>query len=878
MNFRQALHRLLALSRKRRLERELNGEIRVHLELAEKDLIAAGTPPDEARQAARRNFGGIEQMKEDHRDHRSFSWIEVLAKDFRYGLGGLARDPGFAIVAIGVLALGIGANTAMFSLVDAVLWKPLPFPEPERIVRVWEVPKPGLHNGTSTLTFLDWKRQDTIFEALSVEQPTKVALTTGGEPTGLAGTLVSADYFKAFGVQPQIGRAFLPADDQPGAAPVIVLSHAAWQTRFGGDPGILNRDLILDGEPNRVIGVLPPGSFDRDVASFWKPLIFAPEQMTRGSHWITAVGRLRPGVSIQQAQAQMNALRASLAKFMAPWKKDWTFGVEPYGQLLVGDRLRQSIYLAFGAVLTVLLIACSNVANLLLAKGAGRRKEMALRAALGATRARLIGQLLTESLVLCLFGGAAGIAVAYVFIRAAVPLLAASLPPTADVALDLRVLAFAAAAAMTVSVLVGLLPSLQISLGKLTQTLNQSGRGSSGSTAVLRRTIVAGEVAVSLVLICGAALLFKSLVNLQQVDAGIRIENIITMSADLPLAKYPTPESAVQFYQAATERIQTVPGIERAAVSQDLPLQGVRGGELMIVRGFSEPLVVRFKRVDPQYFKTLDIALESGRGIGDRDRAGAPRVIVINQELARHLSKYFHIANPVGQEVRMSLPGYGKKEGSMETVQIVGVIHNEHTGDLQAPVELVSYIPLAQVPRQDIKIVARTLGDPSAAVSAIREAVRQIDPNLPLADVRTMEEVKQRNLTWAKQPTWVIGAFAAVAALLAALGLYGVLSHAVTQQRREIGIRMALGARSADVLSHVLRNALSMVVIGLAIGLAGAFALTRFMKSLLFGVSVLDPLALAVACVSMTLIGLLAAWIPANRAARVDPMSALREG
>jgi len=874
MKPRSTVARLLALFRGRKLDHELDDEILAHLELAEHDAIARGLIPEEARQSARRNFGGIEEMKENHRDYRSVRWVDNLLRDFRYGMGSLARDPGFAVVAIGLLALGIGANSAMFSIVDAVLLKPLPFPEPERMVRVWETP-PGLRNGTTTLTFLDWKRQTDIFEALSVESPTKAAVATSGYPARVAGKQVSADYFQVFGVKPQIGRAFARGEDQPGADRVVVLSHAFWQTQFGSDPGVLNRDLVLDGEPHRIIGVLPAGSFDRDEAVFWTPLIFAPDQLNRGQHWLNPIGRLRAGVSLEQARAKMTILRASLNDVI--YQKDWGFAVDPFAQMLVGDTLRRSIYLAFGAVVMVLLIACANVANLALAKGTTRRKEMALRTALGATRGRLIVQLLTESLVLCILGGVAGVALGALLLHTAAPLVAAALPFTADLSMDLRVLGFAAIAVMAVLILAGLLPSLQTSFGTLSNALNQSPRGSSGSNAAVRRTIVIAEVAASVVLICGAALLFKSLEKLQQVDAGVRIDHVITMSTDLPSAAYPSPASAARFYEAVVQRLQTVPGVEQASVSQGLPLQGVQWGEYMRLPGVEQPLLVRLKLADPWYFSALQIPIESGRGIEKRDRAGAPPIVVINQEVVRQLSKSFGVANPIGRTVGIDVPGYGPIPESLVNMQIVGVIRSERTAALNAPPELVAYIPLAQAPRQDIKLVVRARSGPAAAMPGIREAVRQIDPHLPLGDVMTMEQVKEESMLWATQPTWVVGAFAGVAALLAALGLYGVLAHAVMQQRREIGIRMALGARSSDVLSHILRSAFSMLIVGLAGGLAGAFALTRVLKGLLFQVSALDPVALAVACVLMTLVGILAALIPASRAARVDPMRVLRD-
>jgi putative ABC transport system permease protein len=418
---------------------------------------------------------------------------------------------------------------------------------------------------------------------------------------------------------------------------------------------------------------------------------------------------------------------------------------------------------------------------------------------------------------------------------------------------------------------------LRTSFGKLSNALNQAARGSSGSSAAVRRTIVIGEVAASVVLICGAALLFKSLAKLQQVDAGVRIDHVITMSIDLPTAAYPSPESAARFYEAVVQRLQAVPGVEQASVSQGLPLQGVQWGEYMGLPGVREFLLVRLKLVDPGYFGALEIPVEAGRGIEKRDRAGAPGVVVINQEVVRQLSKTFGIANPVGRTVGIDVPGYGPIPESLVNLQIVGVIRSERTAGLNAPPELVAYVPLAQAPRQDIKLVVGTRSGPAAAMPGIREAVRQLDPNLPLGDVMTMEQVKERSILWARQPTWVVGAFAGVAALLAALGLYGVLAHAVTQQRREIGIRMALGACSGDVLSHILRSAFWMLIVGLAGGLAGAFALTRLLKTLLFQVSALDPVALAAACVLMILAGMLAAWIPASRAARVDPMTVLRD-
>ena len=875
MTLRRAAASFIALMRYRRLDRELQDEILAHIELAERDALARGLSPEEARRAARIRFGGIEQVKEEHRDQRSLRWIETLLRDFRYGLSSLRRDPGFAVVAVGVLALGIGANTAMFSIVDAVLLKPVPFPEPQRMVSLSEAE--GTHRwGVSTLNFVDWKRLNTVFEALSAESPANLTTMMNGEPTRLLGRLVSADYFQVFGVKAQLGRTFASGEDQPGAARVVILSHSAWQERFGGAADILNRDLLLDGEPHRIVGILPASSFDRGNALFWKPLVFTPAEQTRDSLWLSVVGRLRPGVSLQQAQAEMRKLSAQLASVNPFWKKGWTAAVDPFGRQLVGTRLRQMIYVAFGAVLMVLLIACSNVANLLLARGSARTREMAVRAALGASRGRLVGQLLAESLALCVLGGAAGVALAYLLLRAALPLLSLSLPSTAEVGLNPLVLGFAAAIVLGVSLLVGLLPSLRASSGALSASLNQATRGSSGSRALLRRIIVIGEVAVSLVLICGAALMFRSLLNLQNGDAGVRIEKVIAASVGLPSRAYPTPESAVQFVQAVMERLQAIPGVEQAAVASDVPLQGVNETEVIVAPGLYG-LNVSFKRVDPHYFSTFDIPVLSGRGFGDEDRRGTPPVIVVNQELATRVAQALGVADPVGKVIGISHGFYVELKAALTQFQIVGVIRSERIGDFHDPGRPVVYVPLAQMPQQRLNLIVRTRGEATAVVPGIREAVRQVDPRLPLGAVATMEQVKQRSFTDSRQSAWVIGAFALVAALLAAFGLYGVLAQTVTQRRREIGIRMALGAGPREIVSQVLRNALAMVVVGLAIGLAGAFALTSAMQTLLFQVSALDPLAFIIACTSMTLVALLAVFLPATRAVRVDPVTTLRD-
>ncbi len=877
MTIRRAIAGLRALSQKHRLEQELQNEILAHLELAERDALARGLSPEDARLAARRQFGGIEQVKEQHREERSAQWLEILFRDVRHGMASLVRDAGFTTIVVIVLAIGIGANVAMFSLVDAVLLKPLPFPQPERIVRIWEAPRLGVTNATSTLDFLDWKRMSTSFEALSAEVPASAALVSSGEPVRLPGKLVSSGHFKVFAATPLLGRTFRPEDDEPAGALRVVLSNAAWLTHFGGAKDILSQRPVFDGQAHEIIGVLAPGAFDRDEVAFWKPLIFRPDQRTREFHWLSLHGRLREGVTRQRAQDEMRSIQAALSEVTPFWKRDWKIVIEPIDRLLVGDRLRQSILVAFGAVAVVLLIACANVVNLLLAKGASRRKEMAIRSALGAGRGRLVAQLLTESVLLSLIGGAAGLALASLLTELATPVLRQSLPYTADVRMDLRVLVFAAAVALSVALLVGVLPSLRASAGNLSRSLNQSTRGASNAHHRVRRAIVIGEVALSLVLVCCGILLFRSLFNLQQLDPGVRIDNVITMSVELPLRTYDTPEKAALYYDSLSRKLLEAPGVVQVGLSNFLPLQWIRAGERAQVPGSEEPVRLRLKRVDPGYFEALGIPLLAGRGITVRDRSGTMPVMVINQALSTRFENLFGVKNPVGKTVRLDVPHYIAKGARTSDTQIIGVIRSERVAQPGSPDPPVAYVALAQAPQPEINVVIHTRANPASAIPAIREAVRQIDPNLPLGNIATMQQVHDRTLAGTSRPAWLIGIFALIAALLAGIGLYGVISHSITQQRKEIGIRMALGARASNVLGHVVRNALTMVFVGLAIGLVGALALTQVLQKLLFGVSPLDPIALATACTAMTLIGLLAALLPASRAARVDPMTTLRE-
>ncbi|MGE3189936.1 MAG: FtsX-like permease family protein, partial [Vicinamibacterales bacterium] len=611
-------------------------------------------------------------------------------------------------------------------------------------------------------------------------------------------------------------------------------------------------------------------------AAVWVPLAFEPGQRNSPMHWRTVRGRLREGTSVQQAMAQLAAADRAISPPALVSQPGRTIEVRRLDEWLVGSRLRRTVIVAFGAALLVLLIACANVANLLLARGATRRRELAVRAALGAGRARLVAQLLTESVVLCALGGGAGLALAYGLLGAAGPLVREALPPTADVRLDLRVLAFTGATVVAVALGVGILPALQTRFGALAGWLNQGARGSSGRQARVRRLIVVGEVALSLVLVCGAGLLLRSLLRLQAVESGIRIAGVVAIDASLPENLYPSADAAARAFAAIAERVEAAPGVRRAAFTSHLPLRWIGNGEGMQV-GSGEMFGVRFKRVDPGYFDAFDIPVVAGRGVTRRDTPGARRVVVLNEPLAARVAEQAGVADPIGQVVRLTFPAYGKPESDAGAFEVVGVIRPERVDAPGRPDPPVAYVAMAQVPTAAATLIVRVDGDAATAIGGVREAVREVAPGLPLGEVTTMTEVREGTFAGTTRPAWIIGAFAAVATLLAALGLYGVLAHMVAARRREIGIRMALGAGRGEVVSGILGGAAALLLGGMAAGLVGAVAFTRVLAGLLFDVSPLDPVALAAACAATLAVGLLAAYLPASRAAGVDPVAVLRE-
>jgi putative ABC transport system permease protein len=808
--------------------------------------------------------------------------MQELLADLRFALRAMRKSSGFTAVAVLTLAIAIGANTAIFSFVDAVLLKPLPYPEPDRLALISERPPSGGRNAVSSLNFLDWKAQNSVFSHIAATGGDSFTMSGGGEPQMLNAQLVSASFFDVMGLKPAIGRGFLPDEDQPGKEQVIVLTHKAWEKHFGGDPRVAGRTITLNDRSFTVVGVTPPGVYDRSWNDIFAPLAFTPDRLTRDFHWMGVRGRLKPGVTVQQAQAEMEGIAKRIAEQYPAIKKGWSATVDVFVDRVVAPSLRQSLWVMLAAVGAVLLIGCVNLANLTTARGADRVKELAVRTAMGAGRGRLIRQLLTESVLTAVAGAAGGVVLGYALMRwillAAPPF---SLPAQADVRFDWRIFLFTAAIAIATGLLFGIAPALKATRGSAVESLKEGGRGS--TTGVerhrLRNALIVAEVALAFILLTGAGLLLRSFQRTLGVDAGFDSTNVITMGLPAVMGRDTDGARLTGYYHRVEESIAGVPGVRDVSLTSALPLRGWGFGMPFHIAGRPDPgrsarPACFFKIVTPSYFRTLGVRLQRGRALTPADVAGAAPVAVINEEMAR---RYFDKEDPIGKRILVQQIVTGKRELGPEIPwEVVGIAGNEKTNSLNVADSVGMYVPLAQSPIVGMAIVVRGAADPQRLVKAIQASVWSVNKNQALTDVRTLETIKSDSLGSNRLRTTLLGVFAAIAMALAAVGIYGVLSYSVAQRTHELGIRAALGAGTGDLMRLVVGGGMALAAIGVALGALGAIGLTRYLSTLLFQTEPTDPPTMIAVGASLLVVAFAACVAPALRATRVDPVVALR--
>ena len=843
---------------------------------------------EQARREASIEFGGLDQVKEECREVRSGLWLEALIQDLQYGFRGLCRSRGFTFTVLATIGIGIGANTAIFSFVECVLLKPPPFPDAGQIVWVSEKQPNGSRYAAATLTYLDWAKQSTVFENISAIAPLKsVALTGTENPLELNTWPVSAHYFDIFPVRAALGRTFIEGEDQMGRDHVAVMTNDLWRSQFGADPGVIGRSITLDGEPFTVIGVLPKGFFDRlNSKAIFLPLAFTHENLSRDFRWMGgALARMKPGVTIEQARAQMDAISKRIAHDYPESNKGWGVMIERFGALGVDidEGLRRSLYMLMGAVVMVLLIVCANLANLMLARGIAREREVAIRASLGAGRRRLVRQFLTESLLLSSAGGALGLLVAFgglAALKLAMP--ADYLPPFNAVSMDGWVLLFMIGLSALTGVIFGLVPAIKDSRQDLVRVFKEAGPGASTGRSPwsIRGALVGTEMALAFVLLSGAGLLARSFFQVRKVDTGFDSTNVVTARLPISNTLFPSATEFNLYLHQIVERVDSLPGVRDSALTVALPMEawiydmGIRIDGATDVGAANRPHVF-LKQVTPSYFRTLGMRLSRGRSLSDRDLMGTLPVTVINESLAK---KFFPNENPVGKHILAQEVPYTKTQLGREIPwEVVGVVKDEKVWMLADRNEYSGmYVSEDQSPQTQQFLIVRGTIDPVVLQNSIRDAVHGLNPDQVLDQLKTLEQIKADSMGDDRLRSSLFAIFAAMALLLAGMGLYGVMSYSVMQRTREIGIRTALGATSANIVGLVLRSGITLTCIGLAIGIVGAFGLSQFLTSMLFGVGKHDPLTLVAVGGILSATAVLACYIPARRALKVDPIIALK--
>jgi putative ABC transport system permease protein len=878
-----------AILRRSRMESEMDTELRFHIEARAEDLIRNGVPREKALLQARIEFGGIERAKEECRDTRRVMLIETLVRDVRYSLRMLRSSPGFSMVAILTLALGIGANTAIFSVVDSVLLRPLPYADPAGLVMVWENSSqhPNPHNTVSPPDFLDWSRRNTVFSGMAAIFDQRANLTGNGLPEEIVLQDVSANFFSVLGVNTVLGAGFTSENGQPGHDNVVVLSFGFWKERYASDHSIVGKTIVLNGHPLSVVGVAPEGFdwFIKDGSltgaqpQMWSPWIIPDAFHDRKNvgRFMTVVARLKPGVAVTRAQADMNTIAAQIAQEYPDFNGYWGVNVVPLRQQIAGD-LRPALLILLGAVVFVLLIACANVSSLLLARASAREREMAVRTAIGASPWRIACQLLTESILLAAIGGGIGVVLAVWGTNALLVASPRNLLDMRSATIDARVLAFAAGSTLLAGLLFGFLPSYISAHSRISETLKEGGRGSSSGKyrGATRSAFVVLQMCLALVLLAGSGLLIRSFIRLVGVDPGFDSNHLLTFKVSLPSSKYRTDPACLAFFQQLLSRVSHLPGVRSVTMNSFPPFSGLGAATGVHLlgqppRSLMDLPVAAVRVVGPHYFDTMRIPLRAGRVFTEQELADARHVVVINQAFA---DQYMSGANPLGQQAVIFMKSLEESQNAPSV--IVGVVGDVRQMGLETPGEPTVYWPHPELVYSEMTIVVRTSKDPLSLVSAVRNELQQMDPEQPMAAVATMDQLIGDSLARSRFTMLLLGIFAAISLLLASVGIYGVIAYGVAQRTQEFGIRIALGAGRRDVLRLVLGQGTRLALWGIGLGVIFALALTKFLATLLYGISPTDPLTFAAVASLLVLVALAACYVPAQRATRVDPIEALR--
>ena len=855
------LDRLRAMFRRDRLDADIEEELRSHIEMRAADNRASGMSAEESRYDAQRRFGNTSLAKEDTRKVDIVSWLDEALRDLRQALRILRRSPGFTIIAVLTLALGIGANTAIFSVIDSVLLRPLPYQDPKSLVMLWENDSlhPNPHNTVAPPNFLDWQSRNTVFSDMAYIFDERDNMTGNGEPLEVVVQDVSVNFFSVLGVNLMLGPGFSAENGTAGHDNVVILSYGLWNDRFAGDPGIIGKSVTLNGHPQTVVGVAPrnfqwfikDGSLTGAKPQMWSPFVF-PESFRDHNgmgRFLTVTARLKPGALPDEAQTQMNAIAAQLELDYPQADAHWGVNVVPLGAYLSGE-LRPALLIIFGAVVFVLLIACANVSSLLLARAASREREMAVRTAIGASRWCIARQLLMECLLLALFGGTIGVAFAFWGTNALLAASPRNLLDLRSVPVNLSVLSFAAAVTLIATLLFGFLPSYLSAHSRIAQTLKEGFRGSAGAArALARNAFVVAQLALALVLLTGSGLLIRSFVRLAGVDTGFDTTHLLMFKVSLPRSQYSTDPLRLALFRQLLGRVNALPGVRSATMESFPPLAGLGAGTAVHIlsqppRALSDLPVSNVRVIGPDYLTTMNIPLRSGRFFSAQELAEMRHVTIINQAFA---DKYLHGENPLGQQVAIYMKTL--KESEIAPSEIIGVAGDVHQDGPGAASEPTVYWPHPELVMSSMTILVRTVGDPLTSVSAVRAQLQQMDPQLPMAAVTTMDELLADSLSRSRFTMLLLGIFAAVALLLASVGIYGLIAYSVAQRTQELGIRVALGAQQRDVLRLVLAQGARLTLLGLLCGILASLGLSRLLATLLFRVSSTDPLTFAiVAC------------------------------